>query len=444
MRQGHVEHPASETVGATGIARGVDVEYAHELSLYHAGVMPRLLSVNNYHYRRGGADAVYLDHAEVLAAEGFEPAFFSMLHPDNLPTSWSRYFVDEIELGRADLPIAKVTKASKVVWSFEAQRKLRRLLADHRVDLAHLHNVYHHLSPSILSTLHGAGIPVVLTAHDLKLACPAYRMYNRNGICETCRDHSVLNVIRNRCINESLPASAVVAVESALQRRVHSYRKHVAKVVVPSRFFAAKFVEWGWPEDRFVHIPNYVDTTPLPPETRPGDEFVYVGRLSPEKGLLTLARAASVAGVRVRVAGTGPIEGELRALVASLGADVELVGHQSGEDLHDLVRGARALVLPSEWYENGPMSVLESMALGTPVIGADIGGIPEMVDEEVGWTFPSGSVDALAATLEAVRAAADPVLVDKGRAARQRVEQQFSRAKYVRATLDLYADLGVA
>jgi glycosyltransferase involved in cell wall biosynthesis len=405
--------------------------------------MPRLLSVNNYHHRRGGADAVYLDHADALAAEGFEPAYFSMQHPDNLPTPWSRYFVDEIELGHDYTAFEKVTKASKVVWSFEAQRKLRRLLAENEVDLAHLHNVYHHLSPSILTTLHGAGIPVVLTAHDLKLACPAYRMFNRTGICETCRDHSVLNVVKNRCINESLAASAVIAVESGLHRRLDSYRKHVTKVVVPSRFFGEKFQEWGWPADRFVHIPNYVDATRLRSDPAPGAYFVYFGRLSPEKGLLTLARAAAAAGVAVRVAGTGPVEGELRALVDSLGADVQLLGFQSGDALHDLVRGARAVVLPSEWYENGPMSVLESMALGTPVIGADIGGIPELVEPDVGWTFTSGSVDALASRFEQVRAEPDAALVERGQAARRRVEERYSRAGYVRATLDLYRDLGV-
>jgi glycosyltransferase involved in cell wall biosynthesis len=406
--------------------------------------MPRLLSVNSYHHRRGGADAVYLDHAAALAAEGFEPAFFAMRHPANQPTAWSRYFVDEIELGHDYSPLERLTKATKVVYSFEARRKLGRLLADHPVDLAHLHNVYHHLSPSILPTLHRAGIPVVLTAHDLKLACPAYRMYNRTGICEACNGHTVLNVVRHRCINESLAASAVIAVESGLHRRLDTYRKHLDKVVVPSRFFAAKFVEWGWPEDRFVHIPNFTDALQLPSDPRPGPYFLYFGRLSPEKGLLTLVRAAAAAGVAVRIAGTGPVEAEIRALAGSLGADVELVGHQSGPALHDLVRGARAVVLPSEWYENGPMSLLEGMALGTPVIGADIGGIPELLDAGTGWTFTSGSVDHLAARLEEARRTPDAALEEMGRQARQRVEAAHSRAGYVAAMLDLYAGLGVS
>jgi glycosyltransferase involved in cell wall biosynthesis len=403
----------------------------------------RLLHVNNYHHRKGGADAVYLDHAAALAEEGFEPVHLSMLHPDNEPTPWSPYFVDELELGNDDSAVQRIGMATKVVYSFEAQRKLRRLLADHPVDLAHLHNIYHHLSPSILPVLHRAGIPVVLTAHDLKLACPAYRMYNRTGICEACNGHTVLNVVRHRCINESLAASAVVAVESALHRRLDTYRKHLSKVVVPSRFFAAKFVEWGWPADRFVHIANYTDATVLRAEPAPGRDFLYFGRLSPEKGLSTLVRAAALAGVAVKIAGTGPVEAEVRALATELGADVELVGHQTGAALHDLVRGARAVVLPSEWYENGPMSVLESMALGTPVIGADIGGIPELIDPETGWTFSSGSVEALAARLEEVRTAPDTELAAMARRGRERVEVQHSRRRYVDEVLQLYAELGV-
>ena len=405
--------------------------------------MARLLNVNNYHYRRGGADAVYLDHAEVLAAAGFEPAYFAMQHPDNVPTPWSRYFVDEIELGNDYSPPQRLVKSTKVVWSFEAQRKLKRLLADHPVDLAHLHNVYHHISPSILGTLHRAGIPTVLTAHDLKLACPAYRMYNRTGICEACNGHTVLNVVRNRCINESLAASAVIAVESGLHRRLDSWRRHVTKVVVPSRFFAAKFVEWGWPADRFVHIPNYVDADHFEPDPSAGSYFLFFGRLSPEKGILTLVEAAAAAGVEVRIAGTGPVHDQVAAAIARLGAPVTMVGFQSGAALHDLVRGARAVVLPSEWYENAPMSILESMALGTPVIGADIGGIPELIDESVGWTFPSGSVDALAAVLTAVAATPDPTLVEMGHAARTLVSDRYSRQRYVESTVELYASLGV-
>lgn len=406
--------------------------------------MPKLLSINSYHYRRGGSDVVYLDHAALMEELGWSNGFFSMHHPKNFETPWSRYFIDELEFGHVYSPMQKLVMASKVVYSLEAQRKLKRLLQDYPADVAHLHCIYHHLSPSIIPTLREAGVPVVLTAHDLKIACPAYKMLSDTGICERCKDGSLLNVVKHRCVRGSLGASAIVMVESAVHRWLNTYQGKLDKVVVPSRFFMEKFIEWGWRRDQFVHIPNYVDATRFEPGYDAADYFLYFGRLAPEKGVATLMRAAKAAGVKLKIAGTGPIEAELHALQGQLQGDIEFLGYCSGAELHDLIRNAKAMVLPSEWYENAPMSVLESYALGTPVIGARIGGIPEMVIEgETGWSFQSGHVEELTALLSRLAAASTTELADTGRAAREYVSRTFNRAGYVQATLAMYADLGV-
>lgn len=406
--------------------------------------MPRLLSINNYHYRRGGSDVVYLEHASLMEEQGWASAFFSMNHPQNLDTPWSKYFIDEIEFGRDYSVIQKLVMGSKVVYSFEAQRRLESLLNDFAVDLAHLHCIYHHLSPSILSTLRGRGIPMVMTAHDLKIACPAYKMLNAEGVCERCKGGDLMNVLRHRCVRNSVAASAIVMVESSLHRLLNSYESKLDRVVVPSRFFLEKFVEWGWPRSKFAYIPNYVDATHFLPAYETGTYFLYFGRLAPEKGIATLMRAAKEAGVVLKIAGTGPSEADLRALQADLGGDIEFLGYCSGFELHSLVRQARAVVLPSEWYENAPMSVLESFALGTPVVGARIGGIPEMViDGETGWTFESRRTEDLTALLSRLSAMPAARVTQTGRAARHHVETNFNRAGYLRATLALYAELGV-
>jgi glycosyltransferase involved in cell wall biosynthesis len=406
--------------------------------------MPSLLSINNYHYRRGGSDGVYLDHAALMESLGWRNGFFSMHHPENLPTPWSRYFIDELEFGQAYSLTQKVSMASKSVYSFEAQRKLRRLLHDFDPDVAHLHGIYHHHSPSILPVLTEAGIPVVMTAHDLKIACPNYKMLNRTGVCERCKDGSVFNVVRNRCVRDSLTASVIVATESGLQRSMKTYRKHLTKVVVPSRFYLEKFVEWGWPREQFVYIPNSVDAQRFKPEFEPGDYFLYFGRLAPEKGIATLMRAAKLASVKLKIAGSGPMEAELKALQGELRGDTEFLGFQTGESLHALVRGARAVVLPSEWYENAPLSVLESFALGKPMIGARIGGIAETIDEaENGWTFASKDIAGLAQVLSAVQTMPDSRVAQAGRTARALVERRFDPAGYANAMLALYSSLGV-
>lgn len=406
--------------------------------------MPKLLSINSYHYRRGGSDVVYLDHAALMEELGWSNGFFSMHHPKNFDTPWAKYFIDELEFGNAYSPTQKLVMASKVVYSLEAQRKLKRLLQDFPADVAHLHCIYHHLSPSIISTLRDAGVPVVLTAHDLKIACPAYKMLNDAGICERCKGGNLLNVVKHRCVRGSLGASAIVMVESVVHRWLNTYQGQLNKVVVPSRFFMEKFIEWGWPRDKFVHIPNYVDATRFEPAYDALDYFLYFGRLAPEKGVATLMRAAKAAGVKLKIAGTGPIESDLHALQAELQGDIEFLGYRSGAELHALIRGAKAMVLPSEWYENAPMSVLESYALGTPVIGARIGGIPEMVvDGETGWSFESGSVEELTALLSTLASAPASKLGEAGRSAREHVVNRFNRSGYVQATLAMYADLGV-
>lgn len=404
----------------------------------------KLLSINSYHYRRGGSDVVYLEHAALLESLGWQNGFFSMHHPKNMPTPWDKYFIDELEFGHDYSAWQKIVMAAKSIYSFEAQAKLRRLLDDYRPDIAHSHCIYHHLTPSILPVLKERGIPSVMTAHDLKIACPAYKMLNDSGICEKCKTGSVLNVVRHRCVRSSLAASAIVTVESAIQRHFAIYSNNLDTIVVPSRFFMEKFVEWGWAPEKFTYIPNYVDAAAFTPHYQPGDYFLYFGRLAPEKGIVTLLRAVAQSGVRLKVAGTGPLDAELRQLQAELGADVEFLGYRSGAELHQLIQQSRAVVLPSEWYENAPMSVLESFALGKPVLGARIGGIPEMVlPGQTGWVFTSGDVAELADRLAEVNALPDATVVQLGQQARQFVTETFNRQRYVDATLALYSRLGV-
>lgn len=406
--------------------------------------MPHLLSINSYHYRRGGADAAYFDHAALMESLGWCNTFFSMKFPENLPCESSDYFVEEIQFGHAYSLLEKIAKASKVVYSFEAQRKLRKLVLDRKPDVAHLHNIYHHLSPSILPVLKEFGIPAVMTAHDLKIACPNNKMLNSQGICERCRGGRYLQVVLNRCVHDSFGASTIVAIESAVHHWLGSYRDNLARIISPSRFFIEKFVEWGWSRDQFVYIPNFVDIESFEPAFEPGEYLVYLGRLSREKGLFTLVRAAATAKVPLVLVGAGPIGDELKALSTQVGAPVDYAGYKSGQELRSIVRGARAAVLPSECYENAPFSILESLALGKPVIGARIGGIPEIVrPHETGWLFEAGDVHGLAATLREAYNTPSAKLVEMGKRGRELVEVEFSRQGYASAMLNLYGALGV-
>ncbi|THK36244.1 glycosyltransferase family 1 protein [Ensifer sp. MPMI2T] len=412
-------------------------------SLMNAG--KKLLAINNYFYRRGGAETVFFDHMTMFGEIGWDVVPFAMQHDRNDVSPWSEYFVSEIEYGRRTGLLQKVSQAASVIYSLEAQRNIGRLIERVRPSIAHAHNVYHHLSPAIFSTLKSAGVPAVMTVHDLKLACPSYKMLRDGKVCEDCSGGRIYNVLRNRCVKDSVPLSAVVLAETMVHRLLGLYRKNVDRLVVPSRFYLEKLAEWHWPRDKMVHIPNFVDVKEYRDDWQEGNYFVFAGRLAPEKGLATLIRAVALAKQRLIIAGTGPEEAALRQRATEVGADVSFAGYLSGEDLHRLIGQSLALVLPSEWYENAPVSILETYALKRPVIGAAIGGIPEMVKEgETGLLAASGDVEDLARALSAMAALAPAARAHMGAAGRAWIASEFSAAAYRARTLDLYAALGVA
>lgn len=406
--------------------------------------MQTILSLNNYLYARGGAEVVFLEHNRLLADKGWSVVPFSMQHADNLETPWSKYFIEELEFGEDYSLAKKIGMAGKVIYSTETTKNIRALLSEVKPDIAHCHNIYHHISPSVFYELKRQGVPVVLTLHDLKIACPSYKMLADNSICERCKGGSLHNVVLNRCVKDSFLLSGLVWFESVFHRLLKTYTNKVDRLVVPSLFYKEKFVEWGFPESHFVHIPNFIDVDEFEPEFEPGEYFLYFGRLSEEKGLETLIRAAAQSGAILRIAGTGPLEDSLRRLAESLNANVEFLGYQRGKDLHDCIRAARAVVLPSEWYENAPLAIMEAYALGKPVIGAEIGGIPELIRiEETGVVFESRNVAKLAEVLARFVQMPASELSAMGQAGREMIAQDYSSARYIERVTQLYADIGV-
>lgn len=406
--------------------------------------MPQLLSINNYYYRRGGSETVYFAHNRLFESAGWNVVPFSMQNGQNEPSEWSKYFVNDTDSSAKRSPIAKLSRAVAAIYSIQAERRLRRLLDVTRPNVAHAHNIYHHLSPSILVELHRQNIPVVLTLHDLKLVCPAYKMYTHGTVCQACRGGALRNVIKNRCIKDSTAMSALVWLESTLHKAFDLYQRTVTRFVVPSRFFLTKFAEWGVDTTRFAHIPNSVDVEALVAQGDPGDAFVYLGRLVAEKGVDTLIKAAAQARVRLIVIGTGPEEAGLRELAARLGGQVEFTGYLSGDALRAAISSARAVVVPSEWYENAPISVMEASALARPVIGANIGGIPELIRQgETGFVFTSGNVDSLVDVLTQVQRLPMNVLRRIGMAGREWMRVEFSPTAYRDRMLTLYGQIGV-
>lgn len=401
--------------------------------------MSKILLINNYHYRRGGADVVYLEQGRALREMGWEVAEFAMHHPNNEGSEFDKYFSEEIEYGRDYSPLKKLRHAAKIIYSLEAAEKVRKLIHRERPDVVHAHNIYHHLSPSVLHAAKQCGVPVLLTTHDLKLLCPAIYMLSNDAICEECRVRGRFSVVRKRCLKGSLALSSLAYVESSIHSMFGLYRKSVDRFISPSQFFIDKFSEWGWPANVFTHIANFTDVESIAPSFEPGKYFVYFGRLSKEKGLGTLLDAVAKSGVHIVLVGVGPMEQHLRHQAAASGASARFCGFQKGGALWDLVRGSRAVVLPSECYENAPLSILEAYACGKPVLGARIGGIPELIRPgETGDLFESGDRDDLARALLRYAQAPDGEVEAHGREARAWVERDFTLQSHISRLIDVY------
>jgi glycosyltransferase involved in cell wall biosynthesis len=198
---------------------------------------------------------VYLGHGEMFAREGWAIDWFAMKHPDN-PGTDETHFADLIDLAHMPGKMDKLRAAASIVYNRNARGKIAGLLAERRPDIAHLHNIYHHLSPSILGELRRQGVPVVLTAHDLKLACPSYKMLSAGSVCEACKGGRIWNVAVKRCLKGSRALSGLIAVETAVHRWLDLYGANVDRLVAPSQFYRDKLVEWGWPAEKLVYIPT--------------------------------------------------------------------------------------------------------------------------------------------------------------------------------------------
>lgn len=402
----------------------------------------RILHVNKFLYRRGGAESYMLDLAALQDAAGHTTATFGMQHPDNPPHRYQAHLPPYLELNPPPAGLAARARATgRMLWSPAAAAGLARVVADFHPDVVHLHNIYEHLSPSVLRPVLRAGVPMVMTLHDYKLACPTYQLLAGGSPCEACLGGGFHNAVLRRCKNGSAVHSAVAAVETAAHRWSGAYRP-VARFICPSRFMATKMAEAGVFPDRLVVVPHFAEVATVATKTQAGGDVLFAGRLSPEKGVDTLIEAVATAGpgVRVDIAGDGPERPRLEALAQRLAPDrVRFLGQVAKAALHDRIRASGVVVVPSRWYENQPMIVLEAFACGVPVVATTLGGLPELVEAEVdGFLVPPQDPAALGATL--TRAQGDPaLLLALGTAARRKAERLFAPDRHLATILATYA-----
>jgi len=395
----------------------------------------RVLLANKFFFRNGGSEVVMFEERDFLLRCGHEVVDFSMHDSRNLESRDSAYFVQAQDYRAGGL--GKIKTALSLVHSTEATRKIGRLIDDTRPDIVHCHNIYHQLTPSIIGTAKAKGVPVVLTLHDSKPVCPSYVRLSQGKPCSACLDGGFSNVVRRRCADGSTGKSVLLYLEAVIQRWMGNYEK-VDRFIAPSQFMRDSVLH-RFPEERVTVLYNGIHVKSYDVSQRDRGYVLFLGRISAEKGVETLLRshAASIIKWPLRIAGIGPLAEDLKGRYP--GAD--FVGHLSGDELHRTIAEAAIIVLPSQCFENCPMSVLEAMAYGKPVVGSRIGGIPELVvDGETGLLFDAGNVSELQEKLGMLMAS--PVLRQAmGRAARERVEKAFSQERHNAGLMDIYGSL---
>ena len=355
----------------------------------------KILMVNKFFYIKGGCETYYFALKKLLEENGHTVIDFSMLDEKNFDSEYSKYFVKNVDYLGKNSAIEKLRIAKNIIYSREAKKKFEQLVKITKPDLVHLQNFQHQISPSILDVIKKYKLPTVYTAHDLKMICLNYKLMHHGKICEDCKDGKLTHCLKNKCVKDSLAKSLINTVEGVVHRTRKSY-DCINVIITPSEFYRQKFIDFGVDSRRLVHIPNFFEGVQRNINKRGDSEsyYLYFGRLSGEKGVLTLVKAVGK-DIPLYIVGTGPVEPGIKKYINENKLDnIKMLGFKSGQELYDLVGSAKAVVLPSEWYENGPYSAIEALSMSRPIIGADIGGIPELIDNN-GYLFQSGNAEDL-------------------------------------------------
>lgn len=350
----------------------------------------RVLLANKFYYRRGG-DCVYSIELERLLKEaGHEVAFFAMDYPENLESKWSAYWPSEVAF-TPKKPAAFFKAFRRPFGDGETVKKFTALLDSFKPDVLHLNNIHTQLSPVIAEIAHARGVKVVWTLHDYKLVCPAYTCLSNGKVCEDCIAGDKRNCTAKKCLKNSGLASKIAEKEALTWNR-ERLEKCVDAFVCPSFFMKTKMEQDGFDSGKLLALHNFVDESKFAHASIERERsYCFVGRFSAEKGVETLLQVASKINVPLYVLGTGPLEAELRARYAGV-SQIHFMGHCDWDACKSVLLKCKFSVVPSEWYENNPFSVIEPLCLGTPVLGANIGGIPELIEPgKTGELFESGN-----------------------------------------------------
>jgi len=402
----------------------------------------RILFCNKCNYPFSGTEVYLFEAMELLRSRGHEVALFSMADPRGQPTPYDRHFIPHIDFKEPGGWFHKARLAVHAIYSREARRRIRAMIADFQPDVAHVRNIYHHLSPSILWELKKQNVPVVYHLNDFKVLCASYNLVLRGEACEACKGGEFWHALKEKCY-PGWGARMTLVAEAYVHKWLGTYRKCVDCFLAPSQFVRDKFVEHGWDPAKFEVLPHFQPVELVTVRHAENAPLLYFGRLSAEKGVDDLLHAMQhLPNLRLIVAGDGPERGKLQQLAADLGlVNVEFAGHLRGAELERAIANSRFTVLPSHAYETLGKTILESYAEGRAVVATDLGSRRELVHAgKTGLLYETGDVEQLVSAIQFL--SSQPELADKmGRTGREQVRRSYTPEAHYEALVGLYERL---
>ena len=398
----------------------------------------KVLLVNKFHWNKGGSEKYYFELGQLLKKHGHEVAYFSMEDEKNITTGDKEYFVP-----RFDLNNSSKLKALDVISNKHNQKIMEQALDDFKPDIVHLNNFQRQLSASIIKPCIDRKIPIVFTAHDVQAICPAITMMdNDKKLCELCMHGKYMNCIEKSCNKGSKLKSILGALEGYYYRIHKIYTEKINYIITPSEFYRKKFIEDGVNENKIQAIHNSVEMDDYNVKTEDDGYALYFGRLSKEKGILDLINAfKNCKEGKLFIAGEGPEKEKIKQIIKEnkLGMRVKLLGFLNKEQMTEITRKCKFVVVPSIWYENCPYSILETLAIGKPIIGSNMGGIPELVnDNKNGFIY--STVEELTDKMNTLFE--DKKLVEKfGKESKNLAKKNYDREVYYKKIEKIYKDV---
>jgi glycosyltransferase involved in cell wall biosynthesis len=341
----------------------------------------RILQINKYLKYKGGSETYMFELSKELEKRGHEVKFWGMYDKDNVKNDFPEWEADEVNFKTLKGIRAKIVTTTKIIYSTTNRKKVGQVLDAFKPDIVHLHNYNHELTPSILPEIKKRNIKIVQTVHDGKMVCPYHRLFNfeTNNTCTKCVTGSNFNCVKDKCFDNSLVKSAIGAFEQTLYDWLNFYNKYIDKFIIPSQFLA-NLIENKIDKKKIRVLHNFTSLEFRQRLDNIQYDFIFFGRISEEKGIFELLDIIKDLPVSLLIIGDGPVTQEVKSKIADI-PNITFVGPKYNKELFDLLQKGKYVIQPSKWFENCPMTIIESYALQIPVVGSNHSGIKELIED---------------------------------------------------------------